>query len=538
MGSGCFRRDRVFFMLVGGLALLIALVLSLSNVWLGSLNQDEGWYLMAARLVHGGALPYRDFAFTQGPVMPVVYALLTPLIERGGLLAARLATVLLGWLTAVTAAALAARLVPPRHRRAAVCLTWTLVSINVYHAYFMAIVKTYALSGLLLMAGFYLLCGARAQPSRWRLIVAAAALMFAAGARISLVAVLPVLWLGLWLERRAWPAAWLWFGIGGLAAALLVFLPFAAVAPEGLWFGMVEYHAGRSPGGFAAAMVLKAGFVSRVVQAYFVAVAAGLALLADQLCFDRAGAANRACRPAIPAALLKAAAGSLALVTFVHALSPFPYDDYQVVLYAPVCALLAAAIVRRIGDGDDDASRMRFVVLLFLAVATFASFASPINQDWFISGRDRIWWRVKPQSDLRTLRMAANRISALYDDATTGRELLTQDPYLAIEAGCTMPLVMAMGPFSYFPDMTTERARRLRVMNRELLIDTLRHSQAPVAAFSGYGLSIAAPSITELPADERALLQQTLLERYALVDTISDFGQAHTELEIYRRRQE
>ena len=51
-------------------------VLAFAAVWLGGLNQDEGWYLYAARLVGEGKLPYRDFFFTQGPVLPFIYSVL------------------------------------------------------------------------------------------------------------------------------------------------------------------------------------------------------------------------------------------------------------------------------------------------------------------------------------------------------------------------------------------------------------------------------------------------------------------------------
>ena len=42
---------------------------------IGRLNQDEGWYLYASRLVYEGRLPYRDFAFFQAPFLPYVYGL-------------------------------------------------------------------------------------------------------------------------------------------------------------------------------------------------------------------------------------------------------------------------------------------------------------------------------------------------------------------------------------------------------------------------------------------------------------------------------
>ena len=52
------------------LAWAAAAALAAVNVWFGPLNQDEGWYLLAAQNVSRGMTPYRDFLYTQGPVLP------------------------------------------------------------------------------------------------------------------------------------------------------------------------------------------------------------------------------------------------------------------------------------------------------------------------------------------------------------------------------------------------------------------------------------------------------------------------------------
>ncbi|NLB56843.1 MAG: hypothetical protein GX811_13975, partial [Lentisphaerae bacterium] len=57
------------------IAVILTVVLLALNIYLGDLNQDEGWYLYAADKVVAGEMPYKDFAYTQGPVMPYVYAL-------------------------------------------------------------------------------------------------------------------------------------------------------------------------------------------------------------------------------------------------------------------------------------------------------------------------------------------------------------------------------------------------------------------------------------------------------------------------------
>ena len=71
-------------------------VLGAAAVWLGGLNQDEGWYLYAANMVADGKMPYRDFFFTQGPIMPFVYSAFVGVWKAWGLLGARLFTLALG----------------------------------------------------------------------------------------------------------------------------------------------------------------------------------------------------------------------------------------------------------------------------------------------------------------------------------------------------------------------------------------------------------------------------------------------------------
>ena len=83
------------------LAFGAAACLSVVAVLWGGLNQDEGWYLYAAQLVHDGKLPYRDFFFTQGPTMPFVYSVLSPVWRLAesplhGLLGGRVVTLAFG----------------------------------------------------------------------------------------------------------------------------------------------------------------------------------------------------------------------------------------------------------------------------------------------------------------------------------------------------------------------------------------------------------------------------------------------------------
>lgn len=507
------------------LALAAAVGLGLANLLLGELNQDEGWYLYAARLVSEGQLPYRDFAFTQAPLLPLVYSLAQPLVEHGGVAAGRGLTLMMTLLSAGFAAGVARRLAPPGLAGWAAWAGFTLAAVNVYQSYFGTVVKTYALCGLLLTAGAWLLVLARERRSMILHALAGLLLAGAAGTRISAGAMLPVVGLYLlWQRERSGPAAWLAFGVGGAVGLMVIFLPLLFSAPDAFRYFVLEYHSARSAGGLASQLVYKAGCLSRVVQAYFVAVSLGVVLV-----LLRVGQGRRGVGDPLGLALWL----SLAAMTLVHLSAPFPYDDYQVPLYPLFAALLVAALARVVEPASPGLRAAAAGALLLLCGAS--AFSSPVNQNWMIIGRDRIWWRMRPQPALLQLREVARDLRARSGPATL---LLTQDIYLAVEAGLRVPHGLEMGPFSYYPALTRVQAEKLNVVNRDMLQALVSEAAAPVAAFSEYSFVMAAPEVKKLSATEQAAWWEAVDTAYELVAKVPDFGQGATTLQVFQRRRD
>ncbi|MDD5705835.1 MAG: hypothetical protein PHR35_07905, partial [Kiritimatiellae bacterium] len=159
--------------------------------------------------------------------------------------------------------------------------------------------------------------------------------------------------------------------------------------------------------------------------------------------------------------------------------------------------------------------------------------ASPLNQTWFIIRQDRFWVVKKPTSDLALLRSTGRWIATRVAPDQT---LLTQDLYLAVEARRRVPSGFEMGPFGYFPELSDEAAARHHVLSRARLRAEISSGASPLAAFSGYGLALAAPAMTAVPEDERAELQALLSARYTPIRTVPDFGQEHTLLTLWGLR--
>ncbi|MCS6771374.1 MAG: hypothetical protein NZ740_05040 [Kiritimatiellae bacterium] len=501
--------------------------LASANLLFGELNQDEGWYLYAARSVYEGRWPYRDFAFTQGPMLPLVYGAAAPFWLPFGVGGGRAFTALLGLASIVVAAVWAGRLAPRGRRAFAAFLAFAAIAVNVYHSYFTTVVKTYSLAALLLVLAFALLTPS-GQPvvAPFRLFLSGFLLAAAAATRITLGLALAATGLVAIIHRREFGRlGWVWFAAGGTVGLLLLLGVFYRMSPEVFRFFMFEYHAMRDSGGALKALAFKVGFLSRLSQGYFVPIAAGVGLAAVSWLGFRSGAPRQS-------AVERAAWLTVALVTVAHVAAPFPYDDYQVPIFPLFAALVAAGWART------PFFQTPFSALascgFALAVNVMASVSSPINQSWLIVGRDRIWWRMREQPSLLQLREVARRVR---NAAGEEGEVLTQDTYLAVEAGLRVPAGWEMGVFSYYPDWSLERAEAFHVVNRERVLEQVDRSPARVAALSDYAFSIAAPAIAPLPEDERRALIQRIERRFPLAETVPHFGQGNTTLRLFVRPQ-
>jgi hypothetical protein len=402
------------------------------------------------------------------------------------------------------------------------------------------------LCSFFLMAGFVALSYANGRRGASGAFWGGVLLALAACTRLSAGIALPIA--GIWLicnRKKVFPLSWVAFGMGGTAVLALGLGTFFVMAPENTHFALFGYHAGRSPGGVMPFLALKVGFVSRFVQAYFVLCAGCVAAFL----FRRH---HRHVREAVPMAcdvrphltelfqqandpespfsysfisLLWITGVS---ITLVHFLAPFPYDDYQVILYPLLSAALAATVIPRCQEKY--VTRTAWAVLL---ICTAAAFSSPVNQSWLIRGRDRIWWKFKEVPDLVALQRVGDQIR---EELGEGGLLLTQDTYLAVEAGARVPHGMEMGPFSYYPGLSRDEAEQLNLMNREMLLETLCEAEAPIAAFSGYGLTMESPSVEEVLPLHQQRLRGALDVGYTHNRDVEFFGQAHTTLEIFERK--
>ena len=494
------------------LASVIAVCVAVLAVWWGAVNQDEGWYLYAARLVGEGKVPYRDFFFTQGPVLPYIYSFM----PVHGLLSGRLVTFAFSVFSVLVAVAFARRLVSKESRNAVSLAVFAMLACNLYHMYFTSIPKTYALGTLFVMLGFLMLS------YRWNFL-AAVSFAFASGTRISLVMILGVVGVGL-LVTRFRTLQWLWFGFGGIFGLFLVY-GFFAIDGESLkgLLAAQAYHAGR--GGFDP--FFAAGAVCRLARGYLAAGAVMFAAIALGKFRRLPGDIGSMASGSI--GLRWIAALSFAAVFLLQLSAPFPYDDYQVPLMPLLAVLIAVPFAER-SVLCGDAMRYLFPVL----VSGMCAIASPLLQDWMTNGQDRFWSLKKDRSELSQMRDVARKLETMDPGGTM---LLTQDLYLAVEMGRKVPEGLEMGPFSYFPNLSDAEAMSINVMNTQRMESLLRSAPCRLAAFSGYGFAISVPKGDETPKAVQNRFRELLNAGYQKVSEVPYFGQNHTTLECFVRRE-
>ncbi len=502
-GVGIFR----------SLAYFAFATLACAVVWLGGLNQDEGWYLYAAQLVDEGKLPYRDFFYTQGPLMPIIYSSFTFVWREAGLLGARIATCVIGLAGVAVFSALARLLVPKERRGAASVGVFLLLACNIYHLYYVSMPKTYAVASFFVAAGFYLVAravlGEKTRPVL--LFFGGIALAFAAGARISLGMLLAVAGFSLLGAFGRYRLAFFWFGLGGVLGLLAVYGPF--VLDSAAFAGLMKaqhYHLSRG-GGFSPFYFT--GSISRLVRWYVpIFVVSGFAILGLRRVAD--GARETPGRRFMLGMFIAAAVAVFA----VQMLAPFPYEDYQV----PVMGLLAVAgvvlaLTRQRQDGTPVDARS--FLLLALGLSFASTFGSPLLEKWTTNGQDRFWTLKKGRTELSQLRDVARRIEAIDPG---GKTLLTQDIYLAVETGRRVPDGLEMGPFSELPV--------------ERWCDLLSSAPCPVAALSGYTFAVNPPVCDERDEKEQMFFWWLLKRNYEPVGKEEFFGQNATTLVLLKRK--
>lgn len=432
------------------IAVAVYALVALAYLVRGRINFDEGWYLYAARLVYGGEIPYRDFAYTQTPLLPYVYGLPQALLSSlwvGRITSLVLATAGLGMLVVVVR-----RLARPL----TAVLTALLVAAVPPVVYFLTITKTYALSFALFAATLLALTSGRPQRIRYPLAVAAASAMTltrSAGAGLAAtVFVFCLVTAESWAVRRN-----VVLTAAGFVAALGAFI---LAAPASAMWNLIGYHQQLWDGvGFRTRLSEVLGRLPEWFSWY--AVASIVILLAVVLAVvSRPTRAYCRSQGAI-------GVGAVGVITFLGlqlAASQFNPVEYAAPVYPVAVALALVVIDRFLVDGEivlPGAARRWGVVVPAVAMGVAgvlrlapSDFVDPARSELGLPAADRLGEYVA-------------------EHTTPGGEVLAlwrQDVNITADRQ-GVPDV-SVGIFSY-TDLPTARAETVHFLNLPMLLSLL-----------------------------------------------------------------
>lgn len=212
------------------------LAMAAAHVAYGGMNPDEGFYAAAARSVMSGEMPYRDFGYTQTPLLPYFNGPWLAILGYG-LFAQRAVNGLWIALTLVLMGGYLAR----RHGPLLACVVLLFFSFNAPWMYFTHLGKTYAFCGLLCtLASIFFL----SFSPGWR---KAALLGFigvlGVGCRLPSIPFFAALWAASVVEIWREGPRPLFFAVGApMMLAVVLLGPFWWAAPESATFWTLEFH--------------------------------------------------------------------------------------------------------------------------------------------------------------------------------------------------------------------------------------------------------------------------------------------------------
>lgn len=236
------RISKPFVLLCGAVALLFGGLLLYGET--RGFSWDEGFHLMAARLIKEGKRPYLDFCFAQTPLNAYWNAAWLWIFGDSWRVIHAIAALLVAGAVLLTAEFILARFPVSGWRLAGALTAAFLVGLNAAVFLFGSIGQAYGLCLFLTVAAFRVaVVAVDRQSPLW---TAAAGLLASAAAAASLLTapVVPVLLVWMLIYNRAGSRARKLAAF--VAGAVIPFLPvawFFMKAPHQVFFNLVEYHA-------------------------------------------------------------------------------------------------------------------------------------------------------------------------------------------------------------------------------------------------------------------------------------------------------
>lgn len=209
-------------------------------------DADEGFFLLASRLVLAGKKPYVDFLFEQAPLLPYVYALFMKCFGISWVGTKMFAAAL----TAAVGTLVCEDVWHHTQRRMIASIAVIMFASSTLVFGFYPVVKTYSLAGLLVFAAYTLTSRVDPSTPKWPLVASGICFGLSIEARSYLLLLAPLFLY--WIFQHSEPlrrSRNISCFIAGTAVALLLSLYIFVLSPSAFLFSNLRYHALRSDAG-------------------------------------------------------------------------------------------------------------------------------------------------------------------------------------------------------------------------------------------------------------------------------------------------
>lgn len=501
-------------LLMGLAALELIFLLLFRNV-----NLDEGWYLWASKLVYEGRVLYRDFAYTQTPLLPYIYGAFQRLAGEG-LIQGRVLTVLFSCCTLWICTRIAQRMAGSSG--GFFCLLLAITST--YALAYLSYTATYGLATLFIASALYVAAGASSL--RWsegaRGSLSLLLLCLAVATRMSTIAALPPLFLYLLLSSNRPKRTALWGGLTTLVSLCFVFLPLNVVSEGLMRYDIFGFHTDR-----ILRLEWQLEKIFRILRETLLIFAVPLLLSTWSTFSAIVTRRNESAwpRPAQAGPLLELTLLSMVVGMALLHFIPRTTSSFYHTLEAPLLWILGGVglqrlwvrpqkgILHALWPGSARVSKGITALITVLIVV------NGVLQTRAVVQNDLVHVSKRPQ--LLVVQEAARFLETI--DRQNNR-LLTFSTHLALEANMMVPLGYEMSVFSYRPTWDEEKARHYKAVNNEILIQDLL-SRADAVAVTDWDF--------ERFYGERDRIFASLEENYRWSKTIPGFDPFHNPLRIY-----
>lgn len=474
-------------------------ILGIFAIYHGRFTGDEGWYTLAAINVIEGKIPYRDFLFTQTPLLPYFYGLFMVLFEPS-LITGRWLSFLLGMGAIIVTMAACGR----KAGLVGAFIGGALLAFNLNFIYDTSLVKTQSLTVFLTAMSLFF---AGRTGKLCHAIGSLVCMNLSILTRLSILPALPVLWAFFMLTDRNRLKTHVF-----LICVNLIFLFCIAqyfYFDGNLAFGIYQFHTeyfGNFPWSLEFFVKFIRGFLSNQFPIILCFLLASGAVVFAWVRNKKEFRPFWGDAPYIGLLFL-----SYASMTVIHMSRPVNYPTYQTSIIVFAVIFSALIIARTLATFNSIQRKMVLFIFIAALVLSIPFQEFPV--------------RLNDGGSPAQIKEVAEYIKSISRDDDL---LLTLSPELATASGLPLLPRYELGEFSYFPEMDNKLAKKLNAVNSS-------HFQKDISEKKADILCLRHRSIRLLARNKRRALEQKKLigHHYILRKIFSNYGQLSENLYIF-----